>query len=199
MSVLTRAHLQLWLRFHETEGGNVRSSKWLFACVTLYHHLGSLINTALLHSQYLKRGFCICFCTCTLNHRCVLHVHVCFSALVKSWLITLNLNLLLFFLLLPLSCFLCAAVFQLQCIADPAGLLCVPPHQQHREAGSDAVHPAHFPPASGVASGGPVRQRRHAGHCLRIVSPLPATLTQSLFSQFSAWKVSIVSQYCGLG
>lgn len=157
-------------------GGNVRSSKWLFVCVTLYHHLCSLRNTAFLHSQYLKKGFCICFCTCTLNHRCVLHVHVCFSAMVKSWLITLNLNLLLFFLLLSL-CFLCAAVFQLQCIADPAGLLCVPPHQQHREAGSDAVHPAHFPPASGVASGGPVRQRRHAGPCLQIVSPLPATLT----------------------
>lgn len=52
----------------------------------------------------------------------------------------------------PLS----AAVFQLQCTTDPAGLLRVPPHQQHREAGPDAVHPAHFPPAGGVASGGPV-------------------------------------------
>lgn len=73
-------------------------------------------------------------------------VYVFFSVRVKS----------MFLLFLLPHCFLSAAVFQLQRAADPAGLLRVPPHQQHREAGSDAAHPVHFPPAGGVASGGPV-------------------------------------------
>lgn len=64
-----------------------------------------------------------------------------------------------------------AAVFQLQRAADPAGLLCLPAHQQHRQAGSDALHPAHLPPAGRVATGRPVRQRRPAGQGQQLVSP----------------------------
>lgn len=62
------------------------------------------------------------------------------------------------------------AVFQLQRPADPAGLLGVPPHQQHREVSAHAAHPACLPPASGVASGGPVRQCRPAGQSKHAVS-----------------------------
>jgi len=94
------------------------------------------------------------------------------SIFLCAWKVCLNIPLT--FLFFP-GCLLSAAVFQLQCTADPAGLLCVPPHQQHREAGSDAAHPIHFPPAGGVASGGLVWQRRPSGHCQHPVSPLLGT------------------------
>lgn len=81
-----------------------------------------------------------CLCPC---------VQMCFSVCMKS-VLEYSPNLP------PLPPSFSAAVFQLQRTADPAGLLRVPPHQQHREAGSDVAHPAHFPPAGGVASGGPV-------------------------------------------
>lgn len=90
-----------------------------------------------------------------------------------------------------------AAVFQLQRAADPAGLLRVPPHQQHREAGSNGAHPAHVPPAGGVAPGGPIWQRRPAGHCQHPVSDLPETHTRAhssvyTLSQFFAWIVQLL-------
>lgn len=77
------------------------------------------------------------------------YVFVPFSVSMKS------IHLIFSLLSLP-RCPLSAVVFQLQCTADPAGLLRIPPHQQHRKAGTDAAHPDHFPPAGGVASGGPV-------------------------------------------
>ena len=98
-------------------------------------------------------------------------VHFC-AFMVGFWVWCWNIHLTF---LPPHGC-ISPAVLQLQRVADPAGLLCVPPHQQHREAGSDAAHPAHFPPAGRVASGGPVWQRRPAGQSQKLVSPLPAPL-----------------------
>ena len=135
-------------------------------------------------------------CVC-ISFRCTLWAFVlmCVCDFLCAWKECLNIHLtFLLLLLLPLllllllvpRCLLSAAVFQLQRTADPAGLLRVPPHQQHREAGSDVVHPAHFPPAGGVASGGPVWQRRPAGQ--NPVSLLPGTHThthtRSLLLQF---------------
>lgn len=69
-------------------------------------------------------------------------------------------------LIIPLcdAALLFVPVFQLQCAADPAGLLSVPADQQHREAGPHAAHPAHFPAAGGVATSSTIRQRRPLCH-----------------------------------
>jgi hypothetical protein len=66
-------------------------------------------------------------------------------------------------------------VFHIQCAADTAVLLCVPAHQQYRQAGPHALHPGLLSAASGVAPRQSPGQRRPAGHRQCTVSVVPTT------------------------